>query len=489
MTAKTANKSAPENAVSRAEAELLAPAGLDIRGVLSKLTDAARGTDWADIYLQRRVRESWRLEDGAVKTGAFADDRGAGLRALRGETTAFAGSGVISAAALDEMRRVAQTAKTYGGELKAGTIAPPPVAKPRFPAHNPVSRTDADEKIKMLHEIDRIARAADSRVENVIANLTAAFDIVLILRADGVVAADIRPMVRIGAAAIVRDGGRRESGHGGGGARADCGFFDGATLRKIAEDAVKEAADKLDARPAPAGQMPVVLGPGWAGVILHEAVGHGLEGDFNRKRQSAFSGRVGEKVAAAGVSVLDTGNIFGRRGSLSCDDEGTPSGETVLIENGVLRGYMQDIANARLMRAAVTGNGRRESFAHPPMPRMTNTFMPAGDYAPEEIIASVKEGLYADNFGGGEVDITNGDFVFVASRARRIQNGRLGETVKGATIIGNGPAIMPLVSMVGNDFALDPGVGTCGKNGQWVPVGVGQPTIKVNSLNVGGEGG
>ena len=411
------------------------------------------------------------------------------LRSIRGETSAFAGSDIISAAALDEMRQVAQTAKTFGGEMKAGKIAKPPSVAPRFPAIDPVAAADADDKIKMLQEIDRIARAADSRVENVIANLTAAYDIVLVLRSDGVVAADIRPLVRMNASAIICGNNRRESGHGGGGARADCKYFDELILRKIAEEAAEEAAQKLDARPAPAGQMPVVLGPGWAGIILHEAVGHGLEGDFNRKRQSAFSGRIGEKVAAEGVTVMDSGDIPGRRGSLSCDDEGTPAQATTLLENGVLCGYMQDVANARLMHSAATGNGRRESFAHPPMPRMTNTFMPAGKYAPQEIIASVKEGLYAENFSGGEVDITNGNFVFVASRARRIQNGKLGETVKGATIIGNGPAIMPLVSMVGNDFALDSGIGTCGKNGQWVPVGVGQPTIKVDSLNVGGEGG
>lgn len=478
-----------EDILRRAESELLTPADLNLDGVLSRLADDARGTDWADIYLQRRVRENWRLEDGAVKTGGFSDDSGTGLRAMCGETSAFAGADIISSAALLEMRQVAHTAKTYGGQMTVGSISPPAKGKPQFPAHNPVALAADADKIAMLEKIDRAARAADPRVENVIADISAAFDITLVLRADGVAAADIRPLVRISVSAIIADQGRRESGHGGGGARAGFDWFRDDILQTIAREAVEEAALKLDAEPAPAGQMPVVLGPGWAGIILHEAVGHGLEGDFNRKKQSAFSGRIGERVAAPGVSVIDAGDIAGRRGSLSCDDEGTPSGRAVLIEDGILRGYMQDIANARLMNTAPTGNGRRQSYAHPPMPRMTNTFMPGGKYAPEEIIASVENGLYADSFSGGEVDITNGNFVFVASRARRIQNGKLGATVKGATIIGNGPAIMPLVSMVGNDFSLDPGVGTCGKNGQWVPVGVGQPTIKVDALNVGGEGG
>ena len=471
----------------RAERELLHPAGLDIEKARERLSSATSGLDWADIYLQRQVRESWRLEDGAVKTGSFSDSRGAGLRALHGETTAFASSDMISPALFDDMAQVAHTAKTYGGAMTMGKITPPDMGSPNFGAENPIAC--ADIPIALLQEIDRQARAADPRVENVIAAAMAAFDTVLVVRADGTVAADIRPLIRISATVIVSDGKKRESGNGGGGARASFDYFDDSIIATIAGDAVREATDKLNALPAPAGAMPVVLGPGWAGVILHEAVGHGLEGDFNRKKQSAFSGRIGEQVAAKGVSVVDAGNITGRRGSLSCDDEGTPTRETTLIEDGVLRGYMQDVANAKLMGAAVTGNGRRESYAHPPMPRMTNTFMRRGDRNPEEIIASVKRGLYAENFGGGEVDITNGNFVFVASGARLIENGKLGAAVKGATIIGNGPAIMPLISMVGNDFALDPGVGTCGKNGQWVPVGVGQPTIRVDSLNVGGEGG
>lgn len=476
--------------VKYAEAQLLAPAGLTVAGTREQLLHAGKGLDWADIYLQRRIRESWQLEDGAVKTGSFSDDCGIGLRALRGETTAFASSDNISAAAVAQITQVAQTAKTYGGTLNVGKIVVPAAAVPQFTADNPLAQKSDADKIAMLQRINTIVRAADPRVENVIASVAAAFDVVLVLRADGVVAADIRPMVRLSVNVIISNTeGRRESGGSGGGARAGFDYFDEAIIRRIAAEALEEAAQKLDAQKAPAGQMPVVLGPGWAGIILHEAVGHGLEGDFNRKRQSAFSGRIGEKVAADGVSVIDAGDINGRRGSLSCDDEGTPTGATTLIENGILRGYMQDVANAGLMQTAATGNGRRESYAHPPMPRMTNTFMPAGKYAPEEIIASVKRGLYAANFSGGEVDITNGNFVFVASRAQLIENGKLGAVVKGATIIGNGPAIMPHVSMVGSDFSLDPGVGTCGKNGQWVPVGVGQPTIKVDALNVGGEGG
>ncbi|MGU9951802.1 MAG: metalloprotease TldD [Gammaproteobacteria bacterium WSBS_2016_MAG_OTU1] len=477
------------NTITQAEQQLLHPADLDIPKTQAILMNAAAGLDWADIYLQRQIRESWRIEDSAVKTGSYTDNRGVGLRALHGETTAFAGSDIISAKSIGEITQVAKTAKTYGGDMKKGDITLADSFVAQFSDDNPILLHNDDAKIALLQKIDKVARATDSRVENVIAGITSAYDIVLILRSDGGLAADIRPMVRLSVSVIIHDKGKRESGNAGGGGRTNLAYFDDKTISRIVGEAVEEAVEKLDAKPAPAGEMPVVLGPGWAGVILHEAVGHGLEGDFNRKKQSAFSGRIGEKVAAEGVSVVDAGNINGRRGSLSVDDEGTPSQETVLIENGILRGYMQDIANAGLMNAATTGNGRRESYAHPPMPRMTNTFMPAGKYDPEDIISSVKRGLYADNFSGGEVDITNGNFVFVASRARLIENGKLGATVKGATIIGNGPAIMPLVSMVGNDFSLDPGVGNCGKNGQWVPVGVGQPTIKVDSLNVGGEGG
>ena len=487
MDLPTSPPPAAGDALKIAETTLLAPAELSIEKVQRQLSAVCSGLDWADIYIQKRVLQSWHLEDGAVKTGSFSDDSGIGLRALQGETTAFASSDIIAAATVGEIAAAAKTAKTYGGTLKIGQLSPPPAPTPMFPAASPITTADDEEKIALLQKIDRLARAADSRVENVFASIVAAHEVVLIVRADGITAADIRPMVRLNVSAIICDGNRRESGGSGGGGRSDLSVFDDAHIRHYVEEAVSEAALKLDAQAAPAGAMPVVLGPGWAGIILHEAVGHGLEGDFNRKRQSAFSGRIGEQVAAKGITVMDAGNIVGRRGSLSCDDEGTPVSATTLIEDGVLRGYMQDIANARLMNTSTTGNGRRESYAHPPMPRMTNTFMHGGDKSPDDIIASVQRGLYAESFSGGEVDITNGNFVFVASRARLIEKGKLGATVKGATIIGNGPAIMPLVSMVGNDFSLDSGIGTCGKNGQWVPVGVGQPTIKVDSLNVGGE--
>ena len=473
--------------ITRAENMLLAPAELTLAQVQRQIASAAHGLDWLDMYFQVSTSEGWRLEDGEVKTGHYSADSGVGLRALRGETTACASSDIIAPQTIADIRRVAQVAKTHGGHLALGDIAPPVKAPPRFVDINPVEATADVEKIALLQKIDTIARAADARVENVIASVGASFSAVLIVRADGMVSADLRPMVRLSVQVIMAAGGKRETGGAGCGGRLGFDYFDEDTVQRAVLHAVHEATQKLDAKPAPAGVMPVVLGPGWAGVILHEAVGHGLEGDFNRKQQSAFSGRIGERVAARGVSVIDAGDIAERRGSLSCDDEGTPTQATTLIEDGVLCGYMQDIANARLMKTAPTGNGRRESYAHPPMPRMTNTFMPAGERTPEEIIASVERGLYAADFNGGEVDITNGNFVFVAAKARLIEKGKLGAVVKGATIIGNGPAIMPKISMLGNDFSLDPGMGNCGKNGQWVPVGVGQPTIKVDELNVGGE--
>ena len=342
------------------------------------------------------------------------------------------------------------------------------------------------QKIGLLKKVDALARAADPKVENVLARLASAHEVVWIARADGGASADIRPMVRLSVEVIYADGDRRETGLGAGGGRTGWDFFHDDELRRIALSAVEEARLKAGAQAAPAGRMPVVLGSGWAGILLHEAVGHGLEGDFNRKRQSAFSGRVGRRVAPPGVTVVDHGNIPDRRGSLTVDDEGTPTRENVLIEDGILRGYMQDLANARLMGVSPTGNGRRESYAHAPMPRMTNTYMRAGSLPAEEIVASVKRGLYAADFAGGQVDITNGNFVFVSSKARLIENGKLGAVVKGATLTGNGPEVMTKMSMVGDDWRLDPGVGTCGKDGQWVPVGVGQPTVKVDEITVGG---
>lgn len=469
---------------SRAEETLLATANIGVTDVRDRLAAVMNGLDWADVYLQKRVQENWQLEENEVKTGHYAVDGGIGLRAVRGATTVCASSDIVSASALDFLSDVAAAAKTHGGEYAATTI-PATTAPPRFGADNPLLKTADAEKIALLKKINAILRA-ESDVENVIASLSASHETVLIIRPDGLLAADYRPMTRLNIRVIVVEDGKRESGGAGGGGRDGYAMFSETMITSLCAQALQDARGKLRATAAPAGKMPVVLGPGWAGVLLHEAVGHGLEGDFNRKRLSAFTGKIGEQVAARGVTVVDAGNIDGRRGSLSCDDEGTPTRETVLIEDGVLRGYMQDLTNARLMKTAATGNGRRESYAHQPMPRMTNTFMLGGKYAPAEIIASVSRGIYAEDFNGGEVDITNGNFVFVAAKARLIENGKLGATVKGATIIGNGPAVMPQVSMVGDDFSLDPGVGSCGKNGQWVPVGVGQPTIKIDSITVGG---
>ena len=472
--------------IKYAEDKLLTPASLSLAKVQDVLEQNLNGIDWADVYIQERMSESWVLEDGKVKTGSFSMDSGIGLRAVRGETTACVSSDIISTQTLSSLSDVARAAKTHGKELVLGHIGRPKTIHGRFADSNVIFNTSDEDKIALLEKIDALVRNADSQVENVIANIGAAHEVVLIIRSDGIVAADIRPMVRLNISVIITDGNKRETGSHGGGGRCDLSIFDDAIIANMANKALAEAHDKLTAKETPAGVMPVVLGPGWAGIILHEAVGHGLEGDFNRKKMSAFAGRIGERVAAPGVTVVDAGNIANRRGSLSCDDEGTPTGETVLIEDGILRGYLQDIVNARLMKSTPSGNGRRESYASPPMPRMTNTFMRAGNKSPEEIIASVKDGIYAADFNGGEVDITNGNFVFVASKARLIKNGKLGDTVKGATIIGNGPAIMPKISMLGNDFSLDPGVGTCGKDGQWVPVGVGQPTIKVDAITVGG---
>ena len=476
-----------ENALKQAEEILLAPAGLTAEILLRRLGDAATGLDMADIYAQRRVSEGWSLEEGEVKTGEYSAIRGMGLRAVRGETSAFAASDAISESALSEINDVARAAKTHGrGEVIRPRAAKVGANPPQYGSESPVSSGGDAKKIALLKKVDELARAADPKVENVLARLASAHDVILVARADGVVCADIRPMVRLSVEVIYADGDKRETGFSGGGGRVGWEFFDENELRRIAHAATEEAKLKAGAAAAPAGRMPVVLGPGWAGILLHEAVGHGLEGDFNRKRQSAFSGRVGERVAPKGVTVVDHGAMPGRRGSLTVDDEGETTRENVLIEDGILRGYMQDLANARLMGVAPTGNGRRESYAHAPMPRMTNTYMREGSLAAEEIVKSVKRGLYAADFSGGQVDITNGNFVFVSSKARLIEDGKLGAVVKGATLTGNGPEVMTQMSMVGNDWRLDPGVGTCGKDGQWVPVGVGQPTVKVDEITVGG---
>lgn len=474
--------------VAEAERRLLLPVDLTLGRVQDALFDACGGLDWADVYVERVVSESWRLEEGIVKAGSYGIDGGMGLRAVCGDAAACVGSDIVGPAALAALPEAARVAKTRGdggvAVRRGGEGGCPP---PRFGVRGP----EAEDAVKIawLRAADARCRAAGEEVENVMVSLALAHKVVLVVRADGGVAADFRPMLRFGVQVVARRGTVRETGFCGGGGRMGCDWLTEARVVDFCDRAVADVRAKLEADPAPAGRMPVVLGPGWAGILLHEAVGHGLEGDFNRKGLSAFSGRVGEKVAAAGVTVIDAGNIDGRRGSLTVDDEGTPTRETVLIENGILRGYMQDIVNARKMGAAATGNGRRQSYAYPPMPRMTNTFMPAGAYAPEEIIASVKAGIYAEDFNGGEVDITNGNFVFVASRARRIENGKLGAMLRGATIIGNGPEVMRRVSMVGSDFALDGGMGTCGKEGQWVPVGVGQPTMKIDAITVGGAAG
>jgi TldD protein len=377
-------------------------------------------------------------------------------------------------------------ARQGAGRIKLASSIETGTGRSLYLPHDPLASLDATQKVKLLEKIERIARARDPRIVQVMASLAGEYDVVLVVRSDGVLAADVRPLVRMSITVIAEQNGRRETGSSGGGGRFSYDYFDDAMLEKYASEAVNSAVVNLDARPAPAGPMTVVLGPGWPGVLLHEAIGHGLEGDFNRKGSSTFSGRIGERVAAKGVTVVDDGTIADRRGSLNMDDEGNPTQCTTLIENGILKGYIQDTMNARLMNMPITGNARRESFAHLPMPRMTNTYMLAGDKDPAEILASVKNGLYAVNFGGGQVDITNGKFVFSASEAYMIEDGKVTYPVKGATLIGNGPDVLNRVSMIGNDMRLDSGIGVCGKEGQSVPVGVGQPTLRIDGVTVGG---
>jgi len=485
----------PAAQLDTAHSRLLAPYELD-PATLSRVF-AALGEhkiDYADLYFQYMRSESWSLEEGIVKSGSFAIDQGVGVRALSGEKTAFAYSDEISAAALEDAARATRAIARSGqsrrvpvrraaGRLRfSGSVLPVPLYQPL----DPIASLGSADKVVLLEKLERICRALDSRVSQVMANLGAEYEVVLIARSDGVLAADVRPLVRVSLQVIAEQDGRRESGSAGGGGRTGIEFFSDAILRGYAEHAVSQALINLEAVAAPAGAMTVVLGPGWPGVLLHEAIGHGLEGDFNRKGSSAFAGRIGERVAAPGVTVVDDGTIPNRRGSLTVDDEGNPTQRTVLIEDGVLRGYIQDSLNARLMKMPLTGNGRRESFAHLTLPRMTNTYMLAGPHEPLEIIASVKKGLYAVNFAGGQVDITNGKFVFSASEAYLIENGKVTRPVKGATLIGNGPDVLTRVAMVGNDMQLDTGIGTCGKEGQSVPVGVGQPTLRIDALTVGG---
>ena len=475
-----------ENLLSTAQATLLAP--YDLRPpVIDSVFDAilAHKVDYADLYFQYSRSEGWSLEEGIVKSGSFNIDQGVGVRAVAGDKTAFAYSDEIS---LEALRDAAGATRAIARAGKNGRV--PAIRHATgldlYRPTDPLGSLADTEKVKLLERLERICRARDPRVVQVMASLGGIYEVVLVTRSDGVVSADVRPLVRLSLQVIAESNGRREQGTAGGGGRVDYSYFTEARLQEYAVKAVDQALINLESRPAPAGTMTVVLGPGWPGVLLHEAIGHGLEGDFNRKGSSAFSGRLGERVAAPGVTVVDDGTLPSRRGSLNVDDEGNPTQCTTLIENGVLRGYLQDSLNARLMKMPVTGNGRRESYAHTVMPRMTNTYMLAGDKDPREIIASVDRGLYAVNFGGGQVDITNGKFVFSCTEAYLIENGRVTAPVKGATLIGNGPDVLTRVTMVGNDLQLDTGVGTCGKEGQSVPVGVGQPTLRIDGLTVGG---
>jgi TldD protein len=470
-----------------ARATLLDPCGLgttDLERVLDRLMSS--GLDAADLYCESSRLESWVLEDGIVREGAFSIERGAGLRAMSGEKTGFAFTDDLQLPALLEAADAAR-AIARAGQGRSVALRAPVVAPALYGAESPLASLDEAAKVELLRRVDAEARAQDARVRQVIVSLVAAHDVMLVAASDGTLAGDVRPLVRLNVSVIVEADGRREQGSSGGGARGALDFLLGEDRALgYAREAVRQALVNLEAVDAPAGTMPVVLGPGWPGVLLHEAIGHGLEGDFNRKGTSAFAGRIGQAVASPLCTVVDDGTLAGRRGSLSVDDEGTPTQCTVLIENGVLKGYMQDKMNARLMGAQPTGNGRRESYAHLPMPRMTNTYMLAGPHEPAEIVASVERGLYAVNFGGGQVDITSGKFVFSASEAYLIEGGKIGRPVKGATLIGNGPEVLTRVSMVGNDLRLDAGVGSCGKEGQTVPVGVGQPTLRVDELTVGG---
>ena len=467
---------------------LLTPFGLDEDKLLKALgTMFTHKVDYADLYFQFTKSEGWSLEEGIVKTGSFSIDQGVGVRAVSGDKTAFAYSDDISERALLEAAAATRTiARAGAGKVKNAGQTMAQGGRSLYLPHDPLASLDATAKVQLLERVEKMARAKDPRVVQVMAGLAGEYDVVLVLRSDGVLAADIRPLVRVSLTVIAEQDGRRETGSAGGGGRYSYDYFSDAVLEQYATDAVNSALVNLEARPAPAGPMTIVLGPGWPGILLHEAIGHGLEGDFNRKGSSAFSGCIGERVAARGVTVVDDGTLACRRGSLNIDDEGNPTQCTTLIEDGILKGYIQDTMNARLMKMPVTGNARRESFAHLPMPRMTNTYMLGGDRDPGEILASVKNGLYAVNFGGGQVDITNGKFVFSASEAYMIENGKLSYPVKGATLIGNGPDVLNRVSMIGNDMRLDSGVGVCGKEGQSVPVGVGQPTLRLDGITVGG---
>lgn len=470
---------------------LLTPYGLDESDLQRTLASIFKHrTDYADIYFQYTRSESFALEEGIVKSGSYGIDQGVGIRAVSGERTAFSYSDDISAQALQEAASTVRSIASRGaGKVKLGSKWRTPAQPVLYGSADPVTSASATQKVHMLESLERLARQMDPRIVQVMASVASEYDVVLVARSDGLIAADVRPLVRVSITVIAEQNGRREQGFSGGGGRASLAYFTPDILHSYAKQAVDMALVNLDARPAPAGVMSVVLGPGWPGILLHEAIGHGLEGDFNRKGSSAFAGRIGQRVAAPGVTVVDDGTLLGRRGSLNMDDEGNPTQRTVLIEDGILRGYMQDSLNARLMKTGITGNARRESFASLPMPRMTNTCMLSGKEEPDDIIRSVKRGIYARNFGGGQVDITNGKFVFSMSEAYLIEDGRITSPLKGATLIGNGPDALTRVTMIGNDMQLDSGIGTCGKEGQSVPVGVGQPTLRIEGLTVGGTGG
>jgi len=459
--------------------------GMDRTRVESTIADALKGADDGELFLEYNQSESLVFDDGHLRAANFDQTQGFGLRAVSGEATGFAHSSELSEAAIKRAATTVEAVRSGSG----GTIAEPPAGTNRalYTDVNPLGLVDFETKVKLLADIDAYARGLDERVRQVSASLVASWQAVQILRTGGARVADVRPLIRLNVSVVVGDGDRMESGSEGRGGRAlyDT-WLDPQSWQAQADEALRQALVNLESVPTPAGEMTVVLGPGWPGILLHEAIGHGLEGDFNRKKTSAFAGLLGERVASPGVTVIDDGTIADRRGSLTVDDEGTPTSSTVLIEDGILKGYMQDRMNARLTKDQPTGNGRRQSYAHSPMPRMTNTYMLSGGHEQEEILKSVKKGLYAVNFGGGQVDITSGKFVFSASEAYMVEDGKIGAPVKGATLIGNGPDVLTKVSMIGNDMALDPGVGTCGKDGQSVPVGVGQPTLKIDQLTVGG---
>lgn len=486
--AKASQTAYTQDKLTIAQSILLEPFGLQLQALPQLIAEIKRHqVDEADVYFQYTRSESWSLEEGIVKTGSFSIDQGAGIRAVSGEKTAFAYTDDISWASLLDAAHTVRAIGSAGKQAKVN-LKKAKIAKSRdlYNSLDPIASLGSAEKIELLGKVEALAKAKDARIKQVMASLGTEYDVVLVARADGVMAADIRPLIRLSVSVIAESGDRRETGSSGGGGRFGLAYFDDALIAHYVDEAVQSALINLEARPAPAGEMSVVLGKGWPGILLHEAIGHGLEGDFNRKGSSAFAGMIGKRVAAKGVTVLDDGTLSDRRGSLNVDDEGNATQRNVLIEDGILKGYIQDSMNARLMGVAPTGNGRRESYAHVPMPRMTNTYMLAGDKDPQEVISSLKRGLYASNFGGGQVDITSGKFVFSASLAYWVENGKIQYPVKGATIIGSGPECLKKVSLIGNDLALDSGVGTCGKDGQSVPVGVGQPTLRIDGLTVGG---